>query len=203
MWAGRSGSSSDSSVMSLGLDAEEIVQVALKALDGRPDGNPSTLDDLPTALFVTDREGVITWYNRACVDFAGRTPVAHRDRWCVAWKLLTDNGAPLPHDQCPLAAAIKERRSIRGVTAIAERPDGRRVAFQPYPTPLFDAEGEFTGALNLLVDITAARRRDEFLAHARRCRRLRRTISDPETIAALQHMAEQYELAAAELAASA
>ena len=77
------------------------------------------------------------------------------------------------------------------------------MAFQPYPTPLFDAEGEFTGALNLLVDITAARRRDEFLAHARRCRGLARTISDPETVAALKHMAEEYELTAAELAASA
>jgi PAS domain-containing protein len=190
-------------VVSQGFDAEDIVQVALKALDGRPDGNPSSLDDLPAALYVTDREGVITWYNRACVDFAGRTPVARRDRWCVAWKLMTDDGAPLPHDQCPMAEAIKEQRSIRGVTAIAERPDGRRVAFQPYPTPLFDASGEFTGALNLLVDITAARRRDEFLAHARRCRRLCRTIADPETIAALRQMAEQYELAAADLAASA
>ena len=116
---------------------------------------------------------------------------------------MTDNGAPLPHDQCPMASAIKEQRSIRGVTAIAERPDGRRVAFLPSPTPLFDAAGEFTGALNLLVDITAARRRDEFLAHARRCRRLSRTINDPETLAALQHMAEEYELTAAELAASA
>ena len=190
-------------MVSQGLDAEDIVQLALKALAGRPDGNPSTLNDLPTALYVTDREGVITWYNRACVDLAGRTPVAHRDRWCVTWKLLTDNGAPLPHDQCPMAAAIKERRSIRGVTAIAERPDGRRVALQPYPTPLFDAEGEFTGALNLLVDITAARRRDEFLAHARRCRRLARTINDPETVAALQRMGEEYETTAAELAASA
>jgi PAS domain S-box-containing protein len=190
-------------VVSQDFDAEEIVQVALKALDGRPDGNPSTLDDLPTALYVTDREGVITWYNRACVDFAGRTPVAHRDRWCITWKLMTNDGYPMPHDRCPMAAAIKEQRSIRGVTAIAERPDGRRVAFQPYPTPLFDAEGEFTGALNLMVDITAARRRDEFLAHARRCRRLSRTINDPETIAALKHMAEEYELTAAELAASA
>jgi hypothetical protein len=116
---------------------------------------------------------------------------------------MTNEGYPLPHDQCPMAAAIKEQRSIRGVTAIAERPDGRRVAFQPYPTPLFDAEGEFTGALNLLVDITAARRRDEFLAHARRCRKLSHTINDPETVAALKHMAEEYELTAAELAASA
>ena len=93
----------------------------------------------------------------------------------------------LPHDRCPMAEAIKERRSIRGVPAIAERPDGRLVAFQPYPTPLFDADGEFMGAINLLVDITAARRRDEFLAHARRCRRLARTITDPGTIAAEPH----------------
>ncbi|GEP59561.1 PAS domain-containing protein [Reyranella soli] len=186
-----------------GLDAEDIVQVALKALDGRPDGNPASLDDLPTALYVTDRDGVVTWYNRACIDFAGRTPVANSDRWCVTWKLMTNDGASLPHDQCPMATAIKEQRSIRGVTAIAERPDGRRVAFQPYPTPLFDASGKFTGAVNLLVDITAARRRDEFLAHARRCRRLARTINDPQTIAALQRMGEEYETTAAELATSA
>lgn len=181
-------------------DSEEVVQVALKALDGRPDGNPA-LDDLPTALYATDREGMIIWYNRACIDFAGRTPVANQDRWCITWKLLTNDGAPLPHDQCPMAAAIKEQRSIRGVTAIAERPDGRRIAFLPYPTPLFDASGEFTGAVSLLVDITAARRRDEFLAHARRCRRLSRTINDPETIANVQRMAQEYELTAAELAA--
>jgi PAS domain-containing protein len=198
LYAVRSGGS----VVSPVNNAEQIVQVAVKALDGRPDGNP-TLDDLPTALYMTDREGVITWYNRACVDFAGRRPVANQDRWCVTWKLMTNDGAPLPHDQCPMAAAIKEQRSIRGVTAIAERPDGRRVAFQPYPTPLFDASGAFTGAVNLLVDITAARRRDEFLAHAQRCRRLSRTINDPETIANLQRMAEEYELTAAELAASA
>ncbi len=177
--------------------------MALKALDGRPDRKPVALDHLPTALFVTDRDGLITWYNQACIDFAGRTPVANRDRWCVSWKLMTDHGEPISHDQCPLAAAIKEQRSIRGVVVIAERPDGRRIVFRPYPTPLFDASGHCTGAVNLLVDITAARRRDEFLAHARRCRRLALTVSDPGAIAALQRMADEYELTAAELTASA
>ena len=45
--------------------------------------------------------------------------------------------------------------------AIAERPDGTRVPFIPYPTPLFDASGELIGAVNMLVDITerSARRR--------------------------------------------
>lgn len=181
-------------------DAEDVVQVAVKALGGRPDGDPSTLDDLPAALYVTDRDGVVTWFNKACVDFAGRMPRAHQDRWCVCWKLITDDGRPLPHDQCPMAAAIRERRAIRGATAIAERPDGRRVAFRDYPTPLFDSEGELTGAVNLLEDITAARKRDEFLAHARRCRQLASTVADPETIAAFERMAEEYDLMAADLA---
>jgi PAS domain S-box-containing protein len=38
--------------------------------------------------------------------------------------------------------------------AVAERPDGKRIPFIPYPTPLFDASGRLTGAINLLVDIT-------------------------------------------------
>lgn len=183
------------------LDAEEIVRVALKTLKGRPDSDPAPLEDLPAALYVADRDGTIIWYNKACIAFTGRTPQAKADRWCVTWRLLTDRGEPLPHDQCPMALAIRQQRSIRGVTAIAERPDGRRVPFRPYPTPLFDAAGQFTGAINVLEDITAVRRRDEFLAHARRCHRLARQINDRQTITALQQMAMQYEAQAAELAA--
>jgi PAS domain S-box-containing protein len=38
--------------------------------------------------------------------------------------------------------------------AIAERPDGTRVPFIAYPSPLFDASGTLIGAVNTLVDIT-------------------------------------------------
>ena len=43
---------------------------------------------------------------------------------------------------------------VRGVEAIAERPDGTLVPFIPYPTPLHDADGKLIGAINMLVDIT-------------------------------------------------
>src|SRR6202171_4607747 len=64
------------------------------------------------------------------------------------------DGPPLPHHECPMALALKERRPIRGMEAIAERPDGTRVPFIPYPSPLFDASGALIGAVNTLVDIT-------------------------------------------------
>jgi K+-sensing histidine kinase KdpD len=53
-----------------------------------------------------------------------------------------------------MAIALKEHRPVRGEIAYAERPDGRRVAFMPYPTPLRDADGTTIGAVNVLVDVT-------------------------------------------------
>jgi two-component sensor histidine kinase len=53
-----------------------------------------------------------------------------------------------------MAIALKENRPVRGGEAIAERPDGTRVPFIPFPTPLRDANGRLVGAINMLVDIT-------------------------------------------------
>jgi len=111
------------------------------------------LEALPAAVYTTDAAGRITFYNKAAIDMAGCTPVAGQE-WCVTWRLYTPDGAPLPHDQCPMAIALKEDRAVRGAEAIAERPDGTRVPFVPYPTPLHDAKGRLIGAINMLVDIT-------------------------------------------------
>ena len=88
------------------------------------------------------------------VTFAGRTPVIGSDQWCVCWKLYWPDGTPLPHDQCPMAIALKEGRAVRGVEAVAERPDGTRVPFIPCPTPLRDADGNVVGAINMLVNVS-------------------------------------------------
>ena len=40
-----------------------------------------------------------------------------------------------------MAVALKEKRPVRGMEAIAERPDGTRIPFIAIPAPLFDAEG--------------------------------------------------------------
>ena len=60
-----------------------------------------------------------------------------------------------------MALALREKRPIRGMEAIAERPDGTRVQFITHPTPLFDASGSLIGAMNMLVDITERKRAEE------------------------------------------
>ena len=92
-------------------------------------------------------------FNQAAATFAGREPQLGTDTWCVTWKLYQPDGTPMPHDQCPMATALKERRPVRGLEGIAERPDGTRVRFIPYPTPLYDSSGAMVGAVNMIVDI--------------------------------------------------
>jgi len=60
-----------------------------------------------------------------------------------------------------MAVALKENRAVRGIEAAAERPDGSRVPFIPYPTPLHDEAGRLVGAVNMLVDITERKRAEE------------------------------------------
>lgn len=112
------------------------------------------LEALPAAVYTTDPQGHITFYNQAAVDMAGRRPELGTDEWCVTWKLYWPDGTPLPHDECPMAIALKESRPVRGVEAVAERPDGTRVPFIPFPTPLRDSSGALVGAVNMLVDIS-------------------------------------------------
>ncbi|HEX4795656.1 MAG TPA: ATP-binding protein [Humisphaera sp.] len=125
------------------------------------------IDALPAAIYTTDAHGHLTHFNPACVEFSGRTPVLGSDHWCVTWKLYYPDGTPMPHDACPMAIALKEGRIIRGAEAIAERPDGTRVWFEPYPTTLQDSNGKIIGGINMLVDITERKQVEERLREAK------------------------------------
>lgn len=120
------------------------------------------LDGLPAAIYITDDEGRITYFNEAAVALWGQRPELGASTWCGSWKLYWPDGRPMPHDQCPMAVAIRERRAVRGEQAILERPDGSRVPFVPYPTPLFDSAGAFIGAVNMLVDVGDRQRADAY-----------------------------------------
>jgi len=119
------------------------------------------LDALPAAVYTTDANGRITYYNDAAAALWGHRPPLGTSEWCGSWKLFWPDGTALPHDQCPMALALKENRAVRGMEAAAERPDGTRVPFIPYPTPLHDEAGKLIGAVNMLVDITDRKHAEE------------------------------------------
>jgi PAS domain S-box-containing protein len=177
--------------MLAGQDPEQLLDTALHALSTDRDWKP-VLDELPVPIYTTDCAGAVTYWNRSCVGFAGRQPQLGMDHWCVTWKLYTTSGEALPHEQCPMADAIRERRVIRDLITIAERPDGSRRAFRAYPTPLFDHSGRMTGAVNMLVDVTE-QQSGALHDQAERCRRLADATYDRATSKILDDMAEGFD----------
>ncbi len=118
----------------------------------------SMLDALPAPVYATDTDGFISYFNQAAEAFAGRRPVVGVDRWCITERLYSPDGSPLAREDCSMALALRENRAVRGTEAIAERPDGTRIPFAPFPTPIRDATGEIVGAVNVLLDISARKR---------------------------------------------
>jgi PAS domain S-box-containing protein len=128
-----------------------------------PDAAPPSelLNALPAAIYLTDAAGRITYFNEAAATMWGRRPKLNSDLWCGSWRLFWPDGTPMPHDACPMAITLKERRAVRGGQAIAERPDGSRVPFMAFPTPLHDTSGAFVGAVNMLIDMSEHRHAEE------------------------------------------
>jgi PAS domain S-box-containing protein len=121
------------------------------------------LNSLPAAVYLTDKAGRVTFYNEAAAALWGFRPTIGSAEWCGSWRLSWPDGTALPHNQCPMAIALKEERAIDGMEAAAERPDGTRVPFLAFPRPLRDHTGAVVGAINMLIDISERRRID---AHA-------------------------------------
>ncbi|HTK44416.1 MAG TPA: ATP-binding protein [Patescibacteria group bacterium] len=135
------------------------------------------LDALDVAVYTTDPEGRLTFFNDAAARFWGRTPELG-ELWCGSYRLFFPDGTPMAHEECPMAIALREGRELRGVEAIAERPDGSRVAFTPYPTVLRDPDGTVVGAVNVLVDVTDRVRMEDSLRATAEALRASNAVKD-------------------------
>jgi two-component system, chemotaxis family, CheB/CheR fusion protein len=124
----------------------------------------NTLEALAAAVYTCDYNGYITFYNKAAAELWGREPEIGKDLWCGSWKIFEPDGnTPLQLDKCPMAVALKEGRSVRGEEIIVERPDGTRRNIMPYPDPIFNKAGQVIEAINMLVDITDLKQKENAL----------------------------------------
>lgn len=122
------------------------------------------LEALGVAAYTTDADGRLTSYNKAAVALWGYRPTLGETRWCGSWRLFNTDGSPMRHEDCPMALALREQRAVGGHEAIAERPDGTRVPFMPYPEPLRNEAGMLVGGVNVLVDISERKTAEAALA---------------------------------------
>jgi PAS domain S-box-containing protein len=145
-------------------DAGPLSRQYKLALDAESDQRVhELLHALPVGVYTTDAVGRITFFNETAAAMWGRRPKLNSEQWCGSWRMYGPDGTALPHHECPMATAIKEKRNSNGggQEAVVERPDGTRVPFMAFPSILRDSTGEVVGAVNMFVDISERKRSEE------------------------------------------
>lgn len=112
------------------------------------------VESSPVAFYTCDKNGYLTYFNRAAVMLWGQEPEPGRDLWHSPWKFYYPDGQPMPLDACPMSRTLKEGKSFEGVEITIERSDHTFRNLLVFPQPLFGEENDLIGAHNTLVDIT-------------------------------------------------
>src|SRR5258707_15598261 len=113
-------------------------------------------EQLPFAVYVCDRNGLVLRYNRRAAELWGRSPKLGDpdERFCGSYRMFRPDGSLLPHDQCPMADVLRTGVSVRGLEVHIERPDGSRGIALVDIEAVKDSGGNIVGAVNCFQDIT-------------------------------------------------
>lgn len=123
------------------------------------------VNGLPVAFYTVDVDGKIQLCNEAAVELWGRRPNIGEEFYCGAQKLYKSDGTPLQRNDSLIVKTLSTKKAYHG-EAIVERPGGERRYVLSYPQPMFNSEGELTGAMNVLVDITDRKRTENALTES-------------------------------------
>jgi PAS domain S-box-containing protein len=116
-------------------------------------------EQLPFAVYVCDRDGLVRRYNRRAAELWGRSPeLGDPDgRFCGSYRMFQPDGSPLPHHQCPMAEVLRTGVSVRDREVHIERPNGSRGIALVDIEAIKDSDGNIVGAVNCFQDVTARR----------------------------------------------
>jgi two-component system CheB/CheR fusion protein len=149
-------------LLSIAYDVTEQV-VSRKKVELNERRYMNLIHSSPVAVYTCDKDGYIQLYNEAAVELWGCSPQFGKDKWSGAWKIFTPDGTLISPDAGPMAVTIKTGKPVSKQEIIIERPSGERRHVLAHPQPVFDENGELTGAINTLVDITEIRKSQQIL----------------------------------------
>src|SRR5262245_2852222 len=149
-----------------------IAKAASRAIGLHEDGFklPARLfEQLPIAIYICDRDGLVLRYNRRAAELWGQSPKLgdRNHRFCGSYRMYRPDGSPLPHHENPMADVLRRGTPVRQQEVHIEKPDGSRVIALVDIEAMKDSDGNIIGAVNCFQDITehkGAEEREKILA---------------------------------------
>lgn len=123
-------------------------------------------EQLPFAVYVCDRDGLVVRYNRRAAELWGRTPKLGdpNERFCGSYRMFWPDGRLLPHHECPMADVLRTGVSVRQQEVHIERPDGTRGIALVDIEVIRDGDETIVGAVNCFQDVTERKLKDRQIA---------------------------------------
>jgi PAS domain S-box-containing protein len=120
-------------------------------------------EQVPFAIYICDRDGLVRRFNNRAAELWGRSPKLGdpNERFCGSYRMYRPNGSPLPHHECPMADVLRTGVSVRQQEVHIERPDGSRGVALVDIEAVKDSDGNIIGAVNCFQDITERKRAEE------------------------------------------
>ena len=117
-------------------------------------------EQLPFAIYICDRDGLVLRYNRRAAELWGRSPKLGdpNERFCGSYRMFRPDGSPLAHHHCPMADVLRTGVSVREQEVHIERANGSRGIALVDIEPVRDSDGNIVGAVNCFQDITERKR---------------------------------------------
>ncbi len=149
----------------------EQLTTALQLAAARSAELNTVISEMVDGVAITDTEGRIVRLNPQGQALLGRAsaPTADLSVHAEVYNLYTASGEPYPTERLPLYAALRQRKMVTDATILIHRNDGQVRAVVCSAAPLLDEQGELSGGLMVMRDVTTARAaervRDEFIAN--------------------------------------
>jgi len=108
-------------------------------------------NDVDSAIYFCNADGVITYFNNRAADLWGRRPDIEEsnERFCGSHMLYRLDGSYLPHDRSPMADVLAGKApGIFDAEVHIQRPDGSRLVVLVNIAPLIDDDGVIVGAIS-------------------------------------------------------
>lgn len=114
------------------------------------------LDVLPGGIYSCDKDGKITFFNHQATQLWGHTPALNNDdvRFCAFHKVWLPDGASVSPAETPMAITLSTGSRFRNVEALVEKMDGSQFYASINTDPIFDSDGNLTGAIGFFQDIS-------------------------------------------------
>jgi two-component sensor histidine kinase len=127
-------------------------------------------EQVPIAIYVCDRDGLVVRYNLRAAELWGRVPKLGdpNERFCGSYKMFRPDGSLLPHHECPMADVLRTGVSVRQQEVHIERPDGTRGIALVDIEAIKDGDGNIVGAVNCFQDITERKQSEALIVNLAR-----------------------------------